>query len=147
MALIFADTSALVRAYLADEQGHAELRSLLLESGRRVAASEVARVELAGAVSSAFRARRKVELEAVLRRFDLDVGGAGRVLLLALRPDVVLPRARSIVLEHPVRTLDAIHLAVALEEAPIVAGDEPVLFVTRDARQAAAAAALGLEVA
>lgn len=147
MALIFADTSALVRAYLADEQGHAELRSLLLESGRRVAASELARVELAGAVSSAFRARRRVELEAVLRRFDLDSGGAGRVMLLALRPDVVLPRARSIVLEHPVRTLDAIHLAVALEEAPIVAGDEPVVFVTGDARQAAAAAALGLEVA
>ena len=47
-------------------------------------------------------------------------------------------------LEHRLRTLDAMHLAVAAEEAPALADEGEVVFVTRDQDQATAAAALGL---
>jgi uncharacterized protein len=54
--------------------------------------------------------------------------------------------AWQIVLDHPVRTLDAIHLAVATTTAAELAAGDTVEFVTRDARQADAAKALGLPV-
>jgi predicted nucleic acid-binding protein len=54
--------------------------------------------------------------------------------------------ARQIVLDHPVRTLDAIHLAVATTTAAELAAGDTVEFVTRDSRQADAAKALGLPV-
>jgi len=44
------------------------------------------------------------------------------------------------------RTLDAIHLAVCTEECPDLAGDDEIIFVTRDSGQARAARALGLTV-
>jgi len=47
---------------------------------------------------------------------------------------------------HTVRTLDAIHLAVALTDATALAAGEPVVLVTRDQQQAAAARAVGLPV-
>jgi hypothetical protein len=56
-----------------------------------------------------------------------------------------LAGAHTLVLEHPLRTLDAIHLAVALGDASELAAGEPVIFVTRDQVQAEAARALGLE--
>lgn len=64
-----------------------------------------------------------------------------------MRPRRTLDTARRLVLTQRLRTLDAIHLAVALEEGRALAGDDPFVFVTRDGYQAAAAAALGLTVA
>jgi hypothetical protein len=54
--------------------------------------------------------------------------------------------ARKLVLDHPLRTLDAIHLATALIEATAFAGGDEVAMVTRDQRQATAAKACGLRV-
>ncbi|MBA2487996.1 MAG: hypothetical protein H0V36_01580 [Chloroflexi bacterium] len=51
-----------------------------------------------------------------------------------------------IVTDHRVPTLDAIHLAVAIEECPALADGEAIEFVTRDRDQAAAAVALRLMV-
>ena len=50
MTLLYADTSALVRAYFEDEPDHAPLRERLLEGGEPVVTSELARVELASAI-------------------------------------------------------------------------------------------------
>ncbi|WP_326957952.1 hypothetical protein [Amycolatopsis sp. NBC_01286] len=44
------------------------------------------------------------------------------------------------------RTLDAIHLAVAMHDTAELTGGAPVTFVTRDDRQAEAAKANGFEV-
>ncbi|MGH3720165.1 MAG: hypothetical protein ACRDRI_15245 [Pseudonocardiaceae bacterium] len=54
------------------------------------------------------------------------------------------PQARQLVLDHPVRTLDAIHLAVATTTATELAAGEPLEFITCDQRQAQTADALGL---
>ncbi len=147
MSLLYADTSALVRAYFADEADHRVLRETLLEGGDPVVTSELARVELASAIRAAGASGRLRRPNGVLARIDADCREAGPIALLRLRPQAVLPRAYDLVLEHRLRTLDAIHLAVAQEECPLIAGDDEFVFVTRDEDQAAAAAAVGFAVA
>lgn len=139
---LFADTSALARVYLEDEPESHELRTLLRNSSEAVVASELVRVELARAAKSAERARRIPDALRVLSRIDADLGGP--VGLVYLDPMTILPLARGLVLEHRLGTLDAIHLAVAVEERR--RSPDPVVFVTRDADQAAAAQALGFTV-
>lgn len=146
MTLLYADPSALIRAYFADEPDHERLKVLLLEGDEPVVTSEVARLELASATTSAARGGRLRRPERLLARMDVDCAQGGRVALVRLRPEVVFPAAYRLVRDHHLRTLDAIHLAVALEECPALAGDDEVAFVTRDRHRAAAASALGLAV-
>ncbi len=146
MTLLYADTSAIARAYLTDEAGHEELRTLLFESDDRVVTSELARVELASAIVSGARTGRTPGWEVVLATMEADTGSAGMIALIALRPESILPSAFRLVTEHRLRTLDAIHLAVAMEAGPRLAAGEGFEFVTRDRDQASAARALGLTV-
>lgn len=144
--MLYADPSALVRAYLGDETEYAELRALLFESEERVITSEISRVEQASAIRAAAAAGRIVDARAYLDLFDRDSGGGGRIALLALRPERILQAARELVLEQRLRTLDAIHLAVAIDHRGSAPGASDLVFVTRDADQAAAATACGLTV-
>jgi predicted nucleic acid-binding protein len=146
VTLIYADTSALLRAYFVDEPDHAALRALLLEGEEPVVSSELARVEFAAAIGRVRKARRLRRWRDLLARFDADCQEEGPIALVRLRPDIVLPVAYRLVVEHALRTLDALHLAVALEEGPRLAGGGDMVFVTRDAEQAAAARAMGLVV-
>jgi uncharacterized protein len=146
VTLLYADTSALIRAYFLDEPDHAALRSLLLEGDDPVVASEITRVEIASAIRAAATAGRFPRWRQLLARVDSDCGEAGPIALLAFRSHVVLPTAYQLVLDHRLRTLDAVHLAVAIEECPALAGEGEVAFVTRDRDQAAAAEAVGFSV-
>lgn len=139
------DASALARAYLPDEPDHVGLRELLLGGAHCVVTSELARLELTAAVAAARRSERVRDVRGALAEVEADFASQ-RVLLMRLRPGVVFPIARRLLLEHPLRTLDALHLAVATEEAPAYADGEPVVIVTRDRAQAKAARALGLTV-
>lgn len=140
MSTLYADTSALARVYLGDEPEWESLEVLLFETDAFVATSELSSVELTRAVAAAERARRIGSAELLLETIDQDLGTV--IELVRLRPETVLPAARRVVLEHRVRTLDALHLAVALELRDN-AGVSDVVFVTRDVDQAAAATALG----
>jgi hypothetical protein len=140
VSLFYADTSALVRAYFADEPDHEPLRDLLLEGVEPVVTSEVTRVEFASAVAAAGRAGRLSQAPMVMDRFDADCGDEGPLTLLRLDPEPVLGLAYELVRDHRLRTLDAIHLAVALTDAVDLAGGEKVTVITRDEEQAAAAA-------
>lgn len=146
MTLLYVDTSALARAYLTDEVGQEQLRTLLFESDYRVVTSELARIELASAMVSASRTGRTPDWEEVLATMEADTGPAGMIALIALQRESILPSAFRLVTEHRLRTLAAIHLAVAIEEGPRLAAREDIEFVTRDRDQAAAARALGLAV-
>lgn len=146
MTLLYADTSAILRAYFADEPDHAVLRALLLEGDDPVVTSEIARIEMGSAVRAASADGRLPGWRRLLGRIDADCGEGGPLTLLALRPQVVLPTAYSLVVDHRLRTLDAMHLAVAIEECPALSNGEGVAFVTRDRGQAAAASAVGLSV-
>lgn len=143
MSIRYADTSALIRCYLVDEDDHERLRGLLLEGREPVVTSEITRVELASALGAAVRAGRLRRPDLLLARLDADCGPGGPIALLALDTGTVLPCARQLVLDHPVRTLDAIHLAVAATTATELAAGEPLEFVTCDLKQAQTADALG----
>ncbi len=145
MSLIYADSSALVRAYFPDEPDHADLRTLLLEGNEAVVTSEIARLELASAARAASSGGRLSRWSELLARIDVELAEGGPIGPIGLRPDLILPAAYRLVVEHRLRTLDAIHLAVCVEECPAFAGDDTIIFVTRDREQAAAARALGLE--
>ncbi|MBW0093210.1 type II toxin-antitoxin system VapC family toxin [Pseudonocardia sp. KRD-184] len=144
MIVLYADTSAVVGAYLADEPGHDELAATVFDGADPVVTSELTRVEFASAVTAAVRARRLEEGTALLDRFDADCGDGGPLLMLGFDAAQVLPLARRLVVEHRLRTLDALHLAAALTAVPALA-DEVVL-LSRDVRQVRAAAELGLAV-
>jgi uncharacterized protein len=144
--VLYADTSVLIRAYLKDEADHLQLRAGILEGPDAVVTSELARVEFASAVRAAAQAARVGGQQELLDHFDADCQPEAQIRLLELRADTVLASAYRLVLEHRLRTLEAVHLAVALEERDDLAELAEVAFVTRDADQAVAARALGFEV-
>lgn len=145
MSLLYADTSAVARAYLADEPDHAALRELLLEGGDPVITSELATVEIAAALAAAERAGRIASAQVLMRQIDADLSG-DPLSLVALRPEVVFPVARTLIESHPLFAADAIHLAVAIVEAPRFTQNGGVVLVTRGTRQAEAARLEGLAV-
>jgi len=146
VTVYYADTSALLVSYLPDEAGSEALRALLLEGRDPVLACRLVDVEVPRALVTGVRRGRipAARLDALLEQYDRDVGSHRRVELLGLGT-AALQRARDLVTRHPLRTLDAIHLAVADGDGRRLAGhDDDLVFVTRVPAQAAAAAALGL---
>lgn len=144
--IYYADTSAVVRAYLSSEPEHEQLRRLLLEGTLPVVTSELTRVEFASAMAAAARSGRIRRPKVLLDRFDADSQGDGPLTLLTFDTIAVLPLARRLVREHPVRTLDALHLAVALTDGRELAAGEPLSMVTRDRAQSMTAESLGLSL-
>jgi len=134
------DTSALVKRYV-DEIGRREVLRLL----RRHACvtSAVLPVELRSALK-----RRVSEgtvdssrVPEVLKRVAVD---RAYWTLMDVGPDV-LAAAETLAAAYPLRTLDAIHVASAQLFAGRVTSPE-LIFVSADARQIAAAAAVGMAV-
>jgi predicted nucleic acid-binding protein len=146
MTLLYADSSALLRAYFADEDEHVELRNLLLGGREPVVTSEITRLELATAVRSAYSSGRVARSSDLLGRIDGDLAEEGAISPIDFRADPIVGVAYRFILEHRLRPLDAIHLAVCVEDCPGLAGGQEVVFVTRANDQARAARALGLEV-
>lgn len=134
------DTSALVKRYI-DEAGRREVLQLLRRHD--CVTSAVLPVELRSAL------RRRVSegtLDAervpeILKRVATD---RAYWTLVEVASDV-LTAAETLVATHPLRTLDAIHVASAQLFAARVTASE-LIFVSADARQAEAAAAGGMMV-
>jgi predicted nucleic acid-binding protein len=145
--VLYADASVIVSAYLADEPDHAEWHARLFEGEDPVVVSEVARVEVTSAIAAASRAGRLDDGPMVIARFEADCATGGPINLLALRSGPVMERAARLTQEHRLRSLDAIHLAVALEDARPLADEGTLVFATRDRHQSSAARKLGLRVA
>jgi predicted nucleic acid-binding protein len=148
MAVYFLDTSVFFRAYMSDDPRHSDAMELLL-GGRPLVGSELLRVEAVRAMRAAERAGRVSSDGALelLSQMDSDSGPSGIVKLIDFDGPPTLARALSIVLEQPVRTLDALHLAVADREGRRFAGpDDELVFATFDERQRDVARALGLAV-
>lgn len=138
MTWAYFDTSALVKRYV-DETGRREVLRLLRRY--EVVTSSIAPVELRSAL------RRRVadatldeeHLPDILKQVAAERG------LWAL-VDVTreaLATAETLVATHPLRALDAVHVASAQLFAARLAPSR-LVFVSADARQTAAAAAVGM---
>ncbi len=142
-ALGYLDSSVIARAVLADESHHDSTRDALLAARDRLITWCGARVELASALRAAGAQGRVVDPDDAA---DWAFASGPRVMLLPGAPDAIVPVATAIATRRPVRALDALHIATALTEGAVVAGDARLIFVTGDNRQADAARAEGLEV-
>ncbi len=138
----YADASVIASAYLPDEPEHVRWRGQILEGADPVVSTELVRAEVASAIAAAARAAR-IPSSVMTSRFEADCAPGGPIQLLSFESGRVLDRAVRLVEEHQLRAMDAIHLAVALEQALPLAQGEPIAFLTGDRRRAAAAKALG----
>jgi uncharacterized protein len=126
--LVYLDSSAIVKLVQRERESR-DLMTFLSDSRERVT-SVVAAVEVLRA------ARRTASSTRAVRRAGEVLDGLGLVEL-----DVSI-RARAAAIEPAgLRTLDAIHLATAID-----LGDDVSAFVTYDGRQANAARSAGLTV-
>ncbi len=138
MAWAYFDASALVKRYV-DEAGRREVLQLLRRHD--IVTSAILPVEVRSALrrrasEGTLDAARVLE---ILRRVGTDraywtLVGVGSEVLTA---------AEALVATHPLRTLDAIHVASAQLFRSRLATPE-FIFVSADGRQTAAAAAIGL---
>jgi predicted nucleic acid-binding protein len=128
--LFYADTSALVKL-VRDEPESPALRSFLVDAD--LVSCELILTEIPRAIRRAAADDPRLVLDRLMARASEVVEALG---LLALEQEVLRSAgARS---EPALRALDAIHVAAAIELAPLDG------FVTYDERQAAAARLAGL---
>ncbi|OFW02567.1 MAG: hypothetical protein A3I61_17340 [Acidobacteria bacterium RIFCSPLOWO2_02_FULL_68_18] len=138
MAWAYFDTSALVKRYV-DETGRRDVLRLLRLY--EVVTSALAPVEL----RSAFRRRvadgalDEEHVPHILKQLAAERGSWA--LVDASRES--LATAETLVATHPLRALDAIHVASAQLFATRI-GMPKLMFVSADARQTTAAAAVGM---
>lgn len=132
------DTSALVKRYV-DEAGRRDVMRLLRRCD--VVTSAIVTVELRSALRRRVSDRTLAEesVPEILKRLAAE---RGFWALIDVSSDL-LSSAETLVAMHPVRTLDAIHVASAQLFAVRIATPE-LLFVSANARQTAAAAAVGM---
>ncbi len=138
MAWAYFDTSALIKRYI-DEAGRREVLQLLRRHD--CVTSALLPLELRSAL------RRRVSeatldearVPEILKRFATD---RAFWALVEVTSDV-LAAAETLVATHPLRALDAIHVASAQLFADRITASK-VPFVSADARQTAAAAAVGM---
>ncbi len=131
--MIYLDSSAIIKRFVA-EKGSDVVRRMIEQEGpiaiAKIAYAEIhsglARKKREGLLSAAQHAR-------VCRQVELDWKGYVRMELT----DQVLSRARDLILRHPLRGFDAIHLASALILKSSIG--EQVTFAGADERQLQAA--------
>ena len=135
----YCDSSALVKRYVR-ESGQRKLMGLLRE--RSCVSSALTPVE----IRSAFRRRvheGSLDAKRLPRLLDRLAADRSHWTLVAVGPEV-LAVAETLAATHPLRALDAIHLASAqLFSARI---PSPSLFVSADRRQTEVAGSMGLAV-
>ena len=143
MALLYLDTSALVKLYL-DEPGSERIEELTSEdSGNSVAICSIAQVEFHAAIWRRHRIRELDDEEAELA---IDLFSARLRTDFARRPveDRTLDLASALTSRHPLRGYDAVQLAACLDLAR--AERDPPTFVCADRTLLTAAEGEGLSV-
>jgi hypothetical protein len=114
--------------------------------GMGVVSSEIAALEFTSALSRAATGGRVRTSKRLVQAFEQDCAAEGPISLLPFEPGPVFAATRRLVAGHALRTLDALHLAVAMTDGRAAAGTGALLFATFDAQQARAARAEGLRV-
>jgi predicted nucleic acid-binding protein len=132
---VFFDSSALVKRFIR-EAGTDEVLAQC-DRATELAVAVIAVPEVISAFRRLVREGRLGEAQYAALKADLGADLADAVLC-ETSPQVV-QRAIAALEAHPLRAMDALHIAAALVGTADV-------FVSADARQCAAAAALGLEV-
>lgn len=142
-ALAYLDPSVLVRSYLADEPGHRSARDLI-EGDTLLVTATFALVEAVSALSRAGRRRHLPEIDILIGKLYEEVSADGPIMLTRPDPAETENAAVTLVRHHDLRSMEAMHLAVAgLAVRPLAAPGEPVGFASACPDQLDAAQRLG----
>jgi predicted nucleic acid-binding protein len=145
--IVYLDSSVVVRAYLADEEGHEEAIALMNDPEVAAVTGTWTRVEVSGALVRAARAGRtngKPDERGLLALLDADLGIDGPVTVVGAPQEQVEAEALSIVRAHGLRAMDAWHLAMAKLTLPsLIEPGEETAFASRDTDQRTVAEKLG----
>ena len=140
MTTYFVDTSAMVKRYV-NEPGSAWVLSWIEQvTGNVIVVSELTIVEV---VSALARRRRDKTLDAdvvISVQNDFLAHMEDEYVVVVLESKIVT-KARQLVVQYPLRTLDAVQLACAIDSTTLF--DEPVIFICADLNLIRAAAAEG----
>lgn len=139
MSAVYLDTSVLAKRYLPSPQSE-RIEAMLDRAEHRFVLSDLAVVEFESALRrrASERAGKSIDRAKVRLRFDDDLR-SGFFIVHPLRTSVLISARRWIAEGEPLATLDALHLASALEaNADVLATD--------DRQFARAARAAGLRV-
>jgi uncharacterized protein len=136
--ILYCDASALVKLYT--EEAHSAVVRAWVDEAGLIATSEVAYVEVVGALA---RLGREGAMTATDVRLAVEQWSAAWPALVHL--PVSAHDAAALAIRHPLRALDAIHVAAALALRQAMP-EATVAFASFDARQVAAARAEGLTV-
>ena len=147
MAVVYFDTSALLRRYLSFEPGAARVRRLCHASaGHTLIISRLTAIELSSALNRRTR-DGSITIERrnhIWRRFRSHRRRQYQVLML---DEQAFERAEGLLTTYPLRAYDAVQLAAALQMADLVSRLVPDFrFCTADQAQADAARGEGLTV-
>lgn len=138
MAFVYVDTSALIKRYVV-ERGRREVLQLLTNNHCVVSAILPIEVRSALRRRAAEGALDERQISTILKRFNAD---RAFWTFVDISKEVVA-FAETLSAAHPVRALDAIHVASAHLFASRI-GSAAFTFVSADTRQTAAAAASGM---
>ena len=140
MSVYFVDTSALAKRYL-PELGSAWVKGWIRPSaGHTILISALTTVEFASILGRNFRSGvlTHTDFNRAQGSFGLHLHNEYRVIDL---DNTILAQARKLVTKHPLRSLDALQLASAVEAASVI-GSLPI-FVSADKNLLRAAATEG----
>jgi len=142
--IIYLDSSVLARAYLPDEDGHAEAVAILEIPDAVVITGSWTVIEVSGALVRAARATRGDE-SLLLAALDADLDARSGVIVTVDAHQAEVERiALDLVRSSGIRSMDAWHLACAmLAFDELAEPGEQVVFATRDAEQLAVVTQLG----
>ena len=147
MAILFVDTSALVRRYDRSEPGANQMRALSRKaSGHQLVIARITPIELAAAFNRKVREGRftPAQMQRHWRLFRTHWREQYRTVALS---EEVLREAETLPFAHQLRGYDAVQLACALWVGRFLADlNLEVRFCTADQAQGRAAGALGLRV-
>lgn len=137
--IVYFDTSALVKAYVA-ESGSAHVQTLMATPNIQPGSLIILEVEMAAALHKATRLFRLDEatLNAAWQVFLADWSAFARIEVA----EALVRRASQLALKHSLRGYDALHLAAALDWQDYIG--EPVTLATFDRELWQAALQTGL---
>ncbi|MCC7451711.1 MAG: type II toxin-antitoxin system VapC family toxin [Anaerolineae bacterium] len=140
MTTFFVDTSALGRRYL-PEIGSAWVTSWIVPAATNIVViSDLTTVEMLAVFARLQRERKLTTSDAAILQNNFLLHVQTEFLIVSLDQSVIL-QARALVAKYPLRTLDAIQLACALDAVAML--NEPLTFISGDNVLLAAAGAEG----
>ena len=145
MSVYYLDTSAAVKRYV-DETGSDWIRNLIdAEPPHLLVSSRLLQIEIISALARRFREKSITPSEFAESRTAFDEDCKLDYQLLGITAEIVTLACR-LVERHPLRSYDAIHLAIALNVAQFFldTGLPPPIFLTADERLIPIAQAEGL---